>query len=159
MTVINFRKGRCESLMRAVTENEVELVGMKPFIWFDYGVPITAICGREAVSHNLRGVTPAQAALRWVLDQDEVSTTVPAVNAIEELVDNLGVVDLSSEHAPADFLQACADIPDFYLRLVDLVDHEHEELRRHARRSLIDHVGEDFGDNKEAYRAALKVMA
>ncbi len=65
---------------------EVGVIVMKPLAWPFYGLPFTRF---DPGDRGDDSVTPAQHALRWILQSPEVSTVVPGMNAIEELTENV----------------------------------------------------------------------
>ncbi len=66
---------------------EVGVVVMKPLAWPYYGIPFTRFNPGEGGSS-----TPAQHALRWILNSSEVSTVVPGMNSQEELEENVNAI-------------------------------------------------------------------
>jgi aryl-alcohol dehydrogenase-like predicted oxidoreductase len=66
---------------------EVGVVVMKPLAWPYYGIPFTRFNPKGGGSY-----TPAQHALRWILNSSEVSTVVPGMNSQEELEENVAAI-------------------------------------------------------------------
>jgi len=66
---------------------EVGVVVMKPLAWPYYGIPFTRFNPGGEGSY-----TPAQHALRWILNSSEVSTVVPGMNSQEELEENVAAI-------------------------------------------------------------------
>jgi aryl-alcohol dehydrogenase-like predicted oxidoreductase len=66
---------------------EVGVVVMKPLAWPYYGIPFTRFNPGDGGSY-----TPAQHALRWILNSSEVSTVVPGMNSQEELEENVAAI-------------------------------------------------------------------
>ncbi len=65
---------------------EVGVIVMKPLAWPFYGLPFTRF---DPGDRGDGPVTPAQHALRWILQSPEVSTVVPGMNSLEELAENV----------------------------------------------------------------------
>ena len=66
---------------------EVGVVVMKPLAWPYYGIPFTRFDSEGGGSYS-----PAQYALRWILNSSEVSTVVPGMNSQEELEENVAAI-------------------------------------------------------------------
>ena len=60
------------------------------------------------------GVTPAQFALRWVIDQPGVTSVIPGARSVEQALANASAAELPP--LTADQLAAVADLYDRRLR-------------------------------------------
>jgi aryl-alcohol dehydrogenase-like predicted oxidoreductase len=60
------------------------------------------------------GKTPAQVALRWLLEQSAVSSVIGGVRTVEHLRDNAGASDWRLEGEPLERLTEVSTLPDRY---------------------------------------------
>ena len=86
MTPYNFAnrqaQGKLAGVLRATGK---AWIAMKPLVWHVYGIPVTTLRHLQPVPGRLEfdACAPiAQLALRWILANPLVTTTVPAVNSI-----------------------------------------------------------------------------
>jgi len=119
---------------------EIGVVVMKPFCWPYYGISFTHFC---PAGLKVRGYTPPQMSLRWILGSPEVSTIVPGINTMEELEENLAT--FTTEHEIDEtVLKGCLEMAQSPLgkeRLRELCEDEGIARRRpdiqgYARRAL-----------------------
>jgi aryl-alcohol dehydrogenase-like predicted oxidoreductase len=92
MTPYNFAnrqaQGNLAAMLRATGK---AWIAMKPLVWHAYGIPVTALRNLRPVPGRLEfdPFAPiAQLALRWILANPLVTTTVPAVNSIAAVREN-----------------------------------------------------------------------
>jgi aryl-alcohol dehydrogenase-like predicted oxidoreductase len=159
MTRLNYATGPCEALLEAVRERDVGFVAFKPFVWFEYGVPFLSVCRKIIERHGAGGdrrARPAAMALRWTLQFPEVSTVIPAVNSLSELVEDAGASDLAFADIDRELLEACRNVANRTEEIIDLLDHPHEEVRTFAHAAAREAVGSDLGVDKRSYREALR---
>ncbi len=82
--------------------------------------PMGATVDREQILDTLikiadsLGATPAQVALRWVMDQDGLTSAIVGARNTEQLDDNLGAVDLTLEHDAWKELDRISRLPLTY---------------------------------------------
>lgn len=143
--------GPGDKLLGLVREKNIGYVAMKPFVWFDYGLPFLPICRKILADHNIKKATPAQMALRWVLKCDAVSTTIPSANNFEEIIDNTKAGDLGPDVIDNELLKACAEIPNRIQEQIDLIDHQHDDIKTHALNGVKLALLKDHGLDKEKY--------
>lgn len=155
MTRVNYCAPPNDALMRALRGRDVGFVAFKPFVWFEYGVPFFPVCRRIIERRGAAVPTPAQMALRWILQWKEVAAVIPAANTRGELLENVDAFRLEMADVDTGFLDECRSVPDRTVQLAELLDHPHEEVRTFAHDALRDAVGEDFGTDREKYVAAL----
>lgn len=120
MTPYNFLNRKAEGeLADALRQTGAAWVAMKPLVWLAYGLPVT-IVRRLADRLLCDGQAPIAAlALRFVLANPQITTTVPAVNSVAEVDEDLTAAgapsldekDLAQLHAYADAMQARQMIP------------------------------------------------
>jgi aryl-alcohol dehydrogenase-like predicted oxidoreductase len=70
------------------------------------------------------GRTPAQVALRWVLEQPGVSAVITGVRTAEQLRDNVGATGWQLEGEPRDRLDKISHLPDRYPESFEKSMHE-----------------------------------
>ena len=77
--------------MPLVRETGVGLIGIKPFA----GGGLTTLNPSHPVLQELTdgGTSLPHAALKFVLEASEFSSTIPAMNAIDQIVENCAVID------------------------------------------------------------------
>ena len=79
------------------------------------GVPFeVGVRAARSVSERAKGVSTAQLALRWILDQPGVSTVIPGARNASQVKGNAAAADL--EPLSADVLDALRDIYDGEIR-------------------------------------------
>ena len=151
MTPLNYAKGPCENLHKAITKHNVGFVAMKAFAWDYYGLSFVPARAIAAESYELNGVTPAQMALRWVLQFEEVATVVCGVNSMEELVENASAGELGSDNIDTKVLESCRNYPGQVEKMIDLIDHDYADFSHYALYAVKQITGEDFGTDKVKY--------
>lgn len=60
------------------------------------------------------GHTPAQVALRWVIDQPAVTSAIVGARSAKQLGDNLGALDIRLDGEPRERLTKVSHLPDRY---------------------------------------------
>jgi aryl-alcohol dehydrogenase-like predicted oxidoreductase len=153
-TPINFNKGVCEPLLNAVRKHNVGLIAIKPFVWFDYGMPFLPVCQKIIDDHGLNRATAAQMAIRWILSHEEIAAIVPGCNSEAEVIENARASDLPPDCIDFSLLSACRDIPDRIEEMIDLIDHPHAEVASYSHERVANAVGCDYGKDKEKYLEA-----
>jgi len=148
--------GPGEELLGIVRQKNIGYVAMKPFVWFDYGLPFMQVCRNLLNNYNKTEVTPAQIALRWILKSDAVSTTIPSANNLEEIVENSMAGNLGEEVIDNELLKACAELPNKIEEQIDLIDHHFEDIKTHALNTVKLALGKDYGEDKGKYLEELK---
>jgi aryl-alcohol dehydrogenase-like predicted oxidoreductase len=143
--------GPGDELLEVVRRKNIGYVAMKPFVWFDYGLPFFPICRKILSDYNITEATPAQMALRWVLKCDAVSTTIPSANNFEEIVENTKAGDLGEEIIDNELLKACAELPNIIEKQIDLIDHHFDDIKTHALNTVKLALQKDYGEDKEKY--------
>ena len=79
------------------------------------GVPFeVGVRAARSVAAHTKGASPAQLALRWILDQPGVSTVIPGARNAAQVKSNVAAADL--EPLPAEVLDALRDIYDTQIR-------------------------------------------
>ena len=79
------------------------------------GVPFEiGVRAARSVSERAKGVSTAQLALRWILDQPGVSTVIPGARNAAQVSGNVAAAEL--EPLPVDVLDALHDIYDTQIR-------------------------------------------
>jgi len=73
------------------------------------------------------GRTPAQVALRWVLQQPAVTAVISGVRTVEQLRDNLGATGWCLEGEPLDRLSEVSYLPDRYPEAFERNMHERRD--------------------------------
>jgi aryl-alcohol dehydrogenase-like predicted oxidoreductase len=73
------------------------------------------------------GKTPAQVALRWVLEQPAVSSAIVGVRTTEHLRDNVGATGWRLEGEPLQRLNEVSHLPDRYPKSFEKVMHERRD--------------------------------
>jgi aryl-alcohol dehydrogenase-like predicted oxidoreductase len=154
MLPFNYHTRLPEALWQAVRAHNVGLVAFKPFVWQYYGVPFMLVCRKAVAQGDLRGVTLAQMALRWVLQPPEVSTTIPAANALEELAEICRAGGLGDEAANPAVLEACHTYPGMVEEMIGLIGHPYPDLRDYALAAVKQVVGADYGTDQDRYLEA-----
>ncbi len=154
MLPCNYHSRLPDPLSQAVRAHNVGLVGMKPFAWQYYGIPFMAVCQTVLAGRDLHGVTPAQMALRWILQHTDVCTVVPAANSLEELVENCRAGNLTDEAIDPAVLDACHTHPGMVEEVIGLISHPHHDLSDHALAAIKYVLGVDHGKDQEKYRDA-----
>jgi aryl-alcohol dehydrogenase-like predicted oxidoreductase len=81
---------------------------------FETGVAAAAEFSRLVAEHLGESITPAQAALAWVVQQPGVTTVIPGARSVEQARANAAAGELVALSDP--FLQAVADLYDQRLR-------------------------------------------
>ena len=85
------------------------------FSGVDYAVGVEAAQEfAELVSEELPGVTPAQAALAWVVQQSGVTTVIPGARSADQVLSNAGAGSVDT--LPAEFLNRVEAIYEEHLR-------------------------------------------
>ncbi|MET0693667.1 MAG: aldo/keto reductase [Propionibacteriaceae bacterium] len=85
------------------------------FSGVDYETGVKAAVEFSRLAADLPGtVTPAQAALAWVIQQPGVSTVIPGARSVEQARGNAAAADVGE--LDADFLKAVADLYDSSIR-------------------------------------------
>jgi aryl-alcohol dehydrogenase-like predicted oxidoreductase len=82
------------------------------FSGVDYSTGVRA--AQEFAALAPTGVTPAQLALKWIIQQPGVSTVIPGARNVEQAVANAAAADVPD--ISAETLTAIADIYDKYIR-------------------------------------------
>jgi aryl-alcohol dehydrogenase-like predicted oxidoreductase len=82
------------------------------------------------------GRTPAQVALRWVLEQPGVSAVITGVRTAEQLRDNVGATGWQLEGEPLDRLNKVSRLPDRYPESFE--KNMHERRARAIRMPCLD---------------------
>lgn len=106
MAAYNYANRKAEgSLFAAVRETGAAFVAMKTQVWAEYGIPVGALRALKPVpgwtSHDPTA-NVAELALRWVLANPLVSTTVPAMNTADEVRENVVAGSQTPYEAPAE---------------------------------------------------------
>ena len=57
------------------------------------------------------GATPAQVALRWVMDQDGITSAIVGARNVAQLDDNLGSLDVTLDAATSTVLDRASRLP------------------------------------------------
>ena len=154
LTRINFVLGRSQQLLDSARRKNVGISVMKPFCWDCYGVSFVPVRRRLIDSLPSAGPTAAQLAIGWILLSREVSTVVPGINSIEELIEDAEAGDLEPENLDFSILERLRDYPEVTEGLIELIDHPFEEIRHYALDEVKKRVGKDFGTDKQKYRQA-----
>jgi aryl-alcohol dehydrogenase-like predicted oxidoreductase len=143
--------GPGDDLLDAIRQKNIGYVAMKPFVWFDYGLPFLPICRKILSDYDITEATPALMALRWVLKCDAVSTTIPSANNFEEIVENTRAGDMGEEIIDNELLKKCAELPDIIEKQIDLIDHHLDDIKTHALNTVKLALKKDYGEDKEKY--------
>ena len=106
MAAYNYGNRKAEaSLFDAVARHGTAFVAMKPLVWAEYGIPVTALRGVRPApgwTHHDPTARVAELALRWLLGNPRVTTTVPAMNAIAEVEENAAATEEGQSLSAAD---------------------------------------------------------
>ena len=84
-----------------------------------YPEPFFAASADETLAELLKvanevGHTPAQIALRWVMDRPAVTCAIVGARSMKQLEDNLGAVEIRLEGEPLARLDKVSELPDRY---------------------------------------------
>ncbi|MEM1580970.1 MAG: aldo/keto reductase [Candidatus Bathyarchaeia archaeon] len=115
---------------------EIGVVVMKPFCWPYYGIPFMRfgpVKGEEKSPY-----TPAQLCLKWILKSPEVSTVVPSVNNLSELVENIASISKEEkidEEILKEYLRIATG-PEAKERLQKMTSDHDIDIRFFAERAL-----------------------
>lgn len=156
LTRLNFVLDPSRGLLDIARNHNVGVVAMKAFCWDEYGVSFVHV--RKQLIERLlpSGPTAAQLAIRWILQSEEVSTVVPGINSMEELIENAGAGDLGAEEVDCTILELLRNYPHVVEGMIELIDHPFEETRHYALAGVKKRIGQDFGTDKQKYREAWK---
>jgi aryl-alcohol dehydrogenase-like predicted oxidoreductase len=80
-----------ENLQSAVETQGAAWVAMKALVWEEYGIPVTALRALnpvDGVTAHDPGAPVGRLSLNWILGNSHVTTTVPAMNTIDEIEEN-----------------------------------------------------------------------
>ena len=156
LTRLNFVLDPSRGLLNSARNHNVGVVAMKAFCWDEYGVSFIPVRKQLVESLLPSGPTAAQMAIRWILQSKEVSTVVPGMNSMEELIENAGAGDLGTEDVDHAILEDLRDYPHVVEGMIELIDHPFEETRHYALAGVKKRIGQDFGSDKQKYREIWK---
>ncbi len=104
MTPYNFANRTAEgTLADALKKTGAAWIAMKPLVWAAYGLPVTVLRNIRPVAGRLEwdaDVAIAALSLRFILANPLITTTVPAINTIRGVDENLrasGCAELTAE--------------------------------------------------------------
>ena len=93
MTPYNFHNRTAEGeFANVLKQTHTAWIVMKPLVWYTYGVPITVLRNLGAAAERLSldsTVDIARMGLQFILSNTLVSTTVPAVNSVKAVDENI----------------------------------------------------------------------
>ena len=156
MAFFNFNKRPADSFFDIVSKKDIGFIAIKPLVWFDYGVSFVHLCRSVIEKRQPKGVSAAQMALRWILETPEVSSVIPAVNSMEELMDNVTAGDLPFTGVDLEFLDRCRAVPGRMKEMIELIDHPYSEVKEYALAAVKNNLKIDLGSDKGAYLAELE---
>lgn len=137
MTPYNFANRAAEGrLAEALKKTGAAWIVMKPLVWRCYGLPVTLL-RNPRVSTKIDPAAPiGQLSIRFILDNPLVTTTVPAMNDLAHVRENLGAASRGPlTPSEAAQLQGCLremDARDGLLAAIGGLQESNLRIRKHA---------------------------